>query len=481
MISVVQTKQGKSFRGLVAYLMEGSKGQENPERVGWTETQNLATRRPMMAAKVMAATALDQARLKDKAGISNAGRKSKNHVLHYTLSWAEWQEVSREEMMRAVNGSLAVLGEKAGQKGGRNKKAGRVAARDQFASEHQVLVVSHEDTDNAHVHVVVNRVHPGHGVMLPAGHDFKMLSRWAEKYELENGGIIVDQRAINNAARDRGESVPSQKRAPRDVYELEAGVNDNRPPVLEVRTEQRAKDAALAKQSKQERDARKQQWVDFSEAHRLRKAELREGAGERIARAAHSARNTFTDDWATLYYEHKVATTAFERSEEHIAGQAINALKALLSLRAPVNVLWSRGARKMQLEKAQKGQERELAARQRAAGDRAAEAERAKLQADRALLTHRFTRERAELILKHRTAAAVLREKWATRKVEREQAWTEHRKAMEALPPEKRFGAQMIAADERTKTALSALDRMREAAKQRDQDRKEGRDEDRGR
>ena len=193
MIDVVHTKQGKSFTGLVAYLLEGSKDAENPERVGWTETRNLGTRNPRTAARVMAAVALDQSRLKAEAGIKNTGRKSKNHVLHYTLSWAEGQQPSREDMMQAVDGSLAVLGEKAGKKGGRGKKKGREAIRDQFASEHQVLVVSHTDTDKPHCHIVVNRVHPEHGVMLPTSQDFKRLSRWAEKYERENGGVVVDQ------------------------------------------------------------------------------------------------------------------------------------------------------------------------------------------------------------------------------------------------------------------------------------------------
>ena len=477
MIDVVHTKQGKSFTGLVAYLLEGSKDAENPERVGWTETRNLGTRNPRTAARVMAAVALDQSRLKAEAGIKNTGRKSKNHVLHYTLSWAEGQQPSREDMMQAVDGSLAVLGEKAGKKGGRGKKKGREAIRDQFASEHQVLVVSHTDTDKPHCHIVVNRVHPEHGVMLPTSQDFKRLSRWAEKYERENGGVVVDQRAINNAARDRGESVPGQKRTPRDVFELEA--NDNRPQAHHVREEQRAKDAVLAKESAQERATRKREWAELADAHKTRTAELHESTGARIARAQRSARDTFSDDWTTLYHEHKAANTAFERNEERVAGQAINALKALLSLKAPVNVLWSRGARKVQLEKAQKGQERELAARQKAAEDRAAEEEKAKLKEERGLLTHRFFRERAELILRHRLGAAQLREKWTARKAEREKAWAEHKREMAALPEAKQFGAQSVTADDRIKRAMRVLDEARKSAKEQQKDR--GRDDDRDR
>lgn len=468
MIDVVHTKQGKSFRGLVAYLLEGSKGQENPERVGWTETRNLATHKPMTAAKVMAATALDQARLKSSAGISSAGRKSNNHVLHYTLSWTQDQQVSREEMMRAVNGSLAALGEKAGKKGGRRDKKGRLAVRDQFASEHQALVVAHKDTKEPHVHVVVNRVHPGHGVMLPTSNDFKLLSRWAERYERETGGLIVDQRAINNAARDRGETVLSQKRIPRDVYELEFGTNDNRPATVRVKAEQRAKDAELARASALQRAERKQAWLDAEATHKARKNGLRKDTAKQVRTARRAARDTFSEDWAILHHEHKAATAAFDRSEEHLAGQAMNALKALLSLKAPVNVLWSSGARKSVLENAQKDQVRELAARQRQAEERAERDIRTRLRNESTRLGHLFIRERAELILKHRATAAKLRAQWKKRESDRKLAWHQHKRAMAALPPEKRFGVQTIEGDAAMKEiARQHMNRMREAHRER--------------
>lgn len=401
MIDVVHTKQGKSFAGLISYLLEGEKGAENLERVAWTETRNLATDNPKTAGRVMAATALDQDRIKSEAGIKNTGRKSKNHVLHYTLSWASDQEVSREEMMRAVNGSLASLGETAGKKGGRRGKAGRTAVRDHFASEHQVLVVAHEDTPEPHVHVVVNRVHPEHGVVLPTSNDFKILSRWAEKYERETGGILIDQRAINNAARDRGESVSGQKRVPRDAFELQAGVNDNHPATHQLKKAQRGKDAALAKESAWARADRKSAWEQLVEDHRWRKGEVRASIPEQVRVARRHARDGFSEQWATLYHEHKVASAAFDRREEHLAGKAMNALKALLSLRAPFNVLWSSGARRSVLEDAQQAQKRELAARQKHAEELAERETRARLQAEFVKLAHRFTRERAELILRN--------------------------------------------------------------------------------
>lgn len=476
MIDVVHTKQGKSFLGITRYLLEGEKGRENPDRVAWTATRNLATNRPMTAARVMAACAIDQDRIKADAGVKNTGRKSKNHVLHYTLSWTEDQTPpSREEMMRAVNGSLAALGEKAGKKGGRKGKAGRTAVRDQFADEHQALIVAHKDTDEPHVHVVVNRVHPEHGVMLPTSKDFILLSRWAEKYERETTGILVDQRAINNAARERGESVSSQKRVSRDVHELEGGANDNRPATKKVRDEQRAKDAKLAKESATMRESHRRAWSELSGAHQARKRALREESGGRIRKAMRSARDGFSDDWTTLYHEHRAATRAFERREERLAGKAINALKAALSLTAPVNVLWSKGARKAQLERAQSQQKVELAARQREAVDEARRDELTKLSAARDRLTHTYNRERAEIILKQRVEKAQLREKWKARQAERRQAWETHRREMEALPPEQRHGAQTLKPDDEMKNAaLQHMKRMREAARKRDRERENG-------
>ena len=462
MIDVVHTKQGKSFRGLVAYLLEGEKDAANPERVAWTETRNLATGNPMMAARVMAATALDQDRLKKDAGVKNTGRKSANHVLHYTLSWTEDQGVSREEMMRAVDGSLAVLGETAGQKGGRGEKKGRVALRDHFANEHQVLVVAHEDTDKPHVHVVVNRVHPRHGVMLPTSKDFLALSRWAERYELETTGLIVDQRAINNASRAEGKMVYADKRVARDVFEVEAAANDNRPAVARVREEQRRKDAELAKGSAAQRARRKEERTRIEQAHRDNKSTLRASLDKEINTAKRQVQAAFAQQWAMLHHEHRAATAAFERGEATLAGKAMNALRALLSLKAPVNVLWSQGSRKAVLEDAQEAQRRELRAKEQRAAAEAERKARALLRRRLVELGQSFTRERLDLIVRHAEEAAELKARWRAREQERRQAWEEHRKAMAALPPEKCFGAQMIEPDARTKRAVASEQRRKD-------------------
>ena len=61
-----------------------------------------------MAWRLMAATAMDQARLKEQAGIRSTGRKSADVVLAYSLAWHpdEKDGLTREEMLLAAHASI---------------------------------------------------------------------------------------------------------------------------------------------------------------------------------------------------------------------------------------------------------------------------------------------------------------------------------------------------------------------------------------
>src|ERR1700753_3939838 len=103
--------KGSSFKGAAAYLLHDKERATPDERVAWTETRNLATDNPHTAWKVMAATAMDQQRLKEQAGVKKTGRKSYDAVLHFTLSWhpEEKEGLTREEMTRAANQAIRAL------------------------------------------------------------------------------------------------------------------------------------------------------------------------------------------------------------------------------------------------------------------------------------------------------------------------------------------------------------------------------------
>src|SRR5262245_60840168 len=138
-------KKGKSFGGAARYLLRDIDA-DTAERVAWTEVRNVSTRNPEAAWRVMAFTSMDQDRLKAEAGVKNTGRKSKDHVLHFSLAWhaEEAPTLNKAEMMRAANTILQVMN----------------------AHEHQAMIICHTDKPQPHVHVLVNRVHPKDGRIL---------------------------------------------------------------------------------------------------------------------------------------------------------------------------------------------------------------------------------------------------------------------------------------------------------------------------
>ena len=154
---------------------------ESAERVEWTDTRNLPTDRPGRAVAVMAATAAAAIDFKRLAGVPLTGRRLEKPVCHYLLNWAPDETPDRQEMSRAIKGSLEALG----------------------LEHHQALIVAHNDTTHRHVHVIVNRVDPETGKAAHVGRSKLRLSKWAEGYERSQGRIRCPRRATNNARRGR--------------------------------------------------------------------------------------------------------------------------------------------------------------------------------------------------------------------------------------------------------------------------------------
>lgn len=133
---------GRSFKGAMAYYLHDKRpaGSEEQiltrERVAWTETRNLMTDDPDRATRIMIGTAERSEELKARAGIAQTGRKGTQPVMAYSLAWhpGEAGELDRDEMVRAAEASLKVLG----------------------LEGHQAVLVAHRDTAHPHVHVIVS-------------------------------------------------------------------------------------------------------------------------------------------------------------------------------------------------------------------------------------------------------------------------------------------------------------------------------------
>lgn len=176
--------KGSSFKGVMKYILHDKGHATTSERVAFVEMDNLVFNDPERATAEMIHTAVHQKELKRSAGL----RATKNNkpVCHYALSWETGETPSLKEQMEAARESLKALG----------------------LQDHQAMIVGHTDTDNPHVHIVANLVHPTTGATQQMGNDWLTLSNWAQKYREDRGQEhLCPQRKQNNDRRANGEFV----------------------------------------------------------------------------------------------------------------------------------------------------------------------------------------------------------------------------------------------------------------------------------
>jgi hypothetical protein len=167
--------KGRGFKGLLRYLHEGRKGEENPHRVIWSEARNLPDNDPMVVAGIMQATA-------------ELSRRVKKPVYHLPISWPPDEQPSKEVQMQVAETLIADLG----------------------LSEHQHLIVAHDDGDCPHIHVVVNTVHPESGRAWNPWRDVYRIMESLERQEKELGLRIVDRPDLEELR--KGEKDPDRKK-----------------------------------------------------------------------------------------------------------------------------------------------------------------------------------------------------------------------------------------------------------------------------
>ncbi|WP_423415329.1 relaxase/mobilization nuclease domain-containing protein [Hyphomicrobium sp. B1] len=135
-------KGGNGFRGIVNYLLHGKRDEPDPDRVAWAITRNMLVHDPDLAPAIMRATANQSARCL-KPGY------------HFSISWRH-DENPTDELMRMVGDStIADLG----------------------LTEHQALMLCHKDKAHRHLHILVNRVHPGTHKAWHTGKDYERLEQ----------------------------------------------------------------------------------------------------------------------------------------------------------------------------------------------------------------------------------------------------------------------------------------------------------------
>jgi len=306
----VEITQGKSFKGLSQYLLHDQGQEQTAERVGWVETYNLADANGDQAWRLMLATANSANALKEAAGIKK-GRAIKNTVFHYSINFNPDDEPTPEIQRAAVTESLAALG----------------------LEDHQAMAVEHTDTAHNHIHVMVNLIDPANGMSAASpqmGDDGKKrsklsnsqrkLSKWAAKFERDNGLIITEGRLANANKRSRGEKVDA-KRKSRNVHEQQKAEKstDRRKDYLKRQHNDRAKEiqertAHLKEQSATEWDALKQSYYAEKDAIRAQMSPALKGRAAEI-------KTLFKPYWADMFKRHRHELASFEAGDRSAIGR----------------------------------------------------------------------------------------------------------------------------------------------------------------
>lgn len=186
---ILRTSIGRSFKGVGQYVLH-DKGAQTDERVSFIEADNLAFDDGSNAIREMIHTAKRQKTLKRQAG--GRATETSKPVYHLSLSWDTRESPSLKEQMDAARSALRALG----------------------LHDRQAMIVGHTDTDNPHVHVVVNLVCPVTGKTASLSNDQLKLSKWAEQYRRERGEEqYCPQRKKNNERRKDGEYVKARNKS----------------------------------------------------------------------------------------------------------------------------------------------------------------------------------------------------------------------------------------------------------------------------
>jgi len=225
-------------------------------------------------------------------------------VFAYSIAWHPGERPAKTKMMEAARASL----------------------KSQELDEHQAIILCHDDEPQAHVHIIVNRVHPATGKAATLSNSKLKLSQWAEAYERERGKILCPQRVKNNARRSRGEFV-RHPRTPRPVFEFNQATGNDHLGRTFAATAQRQQDAHLHEIGRTLQRSHARQWRELHELYRdrdtgkFREEFLKQCATLRDTQARQ--REELRTAWETRNIERSAALAPFaDREATRRAGRA---------------------------------------------------------------------------------------------------------------------------------------------------------------
>lgn len=165
---------GRSFKGLANYICHDP-GADTAQRVAWTHSLNCAHDDELSVVHEMYTTTMDADLLKQEAGGRAGYAPIKKPAKHLSLSWHPSDEPTQEHMIEATQKFLRHMG----------------------WQDHQAFLVAHNDKDHAHIHVMLNAIHPETGLKLDDSFERRRAQEWALEYERSQDRIHCEQRLLD--------------------------------------------------------------------------------------------------------------------------------------------------------------------------------------------------------------------------------------------------------------------------------------------
>jgi hypothetical protein len=260
--------RGKSFSGLATYLTHDPEADTN-KRVAWTHTMNCANDHVPSAVDEMVWTSRDAELLKQEAGVRAGGRATENSVKHLSLNWAPDDNPTREHMIETTEDFL----------------------RHMKWQEHQAILVAHDDKSYAHVHCMLNVVHPETGLRLNDDFERRRAQEWALQYEREQGRIYCEQRLQSPEQREAG--------PPRNVWQA---FRDNQKEFENRENQLREQRINMEEEAKNQRNS---EWGILKEIQRTERTQFFDQGKSEFSSLRLSTyreiRGEFRERWADYY------------------------------------------------------------------------------------------------------------------------------------------------------------------------------------
>lgn len=451
----VAISRGHSFKHLTAYLHHSKEGDA---RYTFTEADNLGTQNPYMAARLMAATAMDAKR-----------KQAKGPVWHGSISWDEDHHPDPQHQAAAARAMLKQMG----------------------LEQAQALLVGHNDNGRTHVHIMVNLINPEtgriwHDPRYPDNasrnclyQEHSKMQAFAREYCREHGITSSPNREKNAKARaDRAAANEGAERPPEPKPVLEGTKR------LSRAEWQRMKDELFARQQGEREQLKAKhggEWASIkAEIEKRQKAARADWRAEN-ERQRQAAKAEFKPNWAALFKAHRTEDKAISArinqaarqlmKSQTIVGRALGAVgfaKTSFQWQAELATLKMQRETMLARHEAQQLEARQVQGRLVAQRTKQELAKREAPRLDVAPVKETQNREWTELRTKQaeeREAAGLRPRPEKVREQENRQAERERTaRDQQDAPKRNKWGATI--SDEQREQARRRADREREQARQ---------------